>query len=78
MDRIRIRNEVEKELERAREKFPFWPHDMVHAAAIVGEEAGELLQAALQYHFEEKETLDDCDHEAIQTMAMCIRFLEGK
>ena len=78
MDRIRIMKEVERELERAREKFPFWPRDMIHAAAIVVEEAGELLQSSLQFHFEEKKTLEDCDKEAIHTLAMCIRFLEGK
>jgi len=70
--------EVDKELKRARERFPFWPHDMIHAAAIVGEEAGELLRASLQYHFEEEKTLEDCDREAIHILAMCIRFLEGK
>jgi len=70
--------EVDKELERAREKFPFWPHDMIHAAAIVAEEAGELIQASLQYHYEEKTTMEECDKEAIHALAMCIRFLEGK
>ena len=69
---------VDKELERAREKFPSWPRDMIHAAAIVAEEAGELLRASLQYHFEEEKTLEDCDRETIHILAMCIRFLEGK
>lgn len=78
MNRVRIMVEVDKELERAREKFPFWPHDMIHAAAVVAEKAGELIQASLQYHHEEKTTMKECDKEAIQTMAMCIRFLEGK
>lgn len=70
--------EVDKELDRARKEFPFWPHDMIHAAAIVAEEAGELIQASLQYHYEEKTTMEECDKEAIQTIAMSIRFLEGK
>jgi len=68
---------VAEELVRAREKFPAWPTaDMVECAAIVGEEAGELIRAAL--HFKnEGGTVADCDNEAIQTMAMCVRFLQG-
>ena len=39
---------VNKEMERAKTKFPWWPEDQIHAAAIVAKEAGELLQTALQ------------------------------
>ena len=67
-------NAIREELERAREKFPSWPDDIVHAAATVGEESGELIQAALQYTYE-KGDLEACKKEAIQTAAMCIRFL---
>ena len=35
---------IEEELIRARDKFPKWPVDPIHAAAIVSEEAGELVQ----------------------------------
>ena len=40
------------ELQRAEEKHPGWPDDPVHAAAIVAEEAGEVVKAALnlRYH----------------------------
>ena len=63
-----------KELDRARKKFPRWPTSAVHAAAIVCEESGELIRAALQ-HSDESGELNACDKEAIQTAAMCIRFL---
>ncbi len=35
------------ELRYAERKFPGWPEDPVHAAAILAEEAGELVKAAL-------------------------------
>lgn len=69
--------EIEKELERAKAKFPGWPSlQPIHCAAIVAEEAGELVQAALQFEYEggDKENMKS---EAIQTAAMCIRFLEN-
>ncbi len=65
---------VYRELERAREKFPHWPTDPIHAAAIVAEEAGELVKAALDYTYLEG-THEDMDKEAAQTAAMGIRFL---
>jgi hypothetical protein len=66
-----------KELDRARIKFPTWPSDIVHAAAIICEESGELIRAAIQ-NFAEDGSLEDCDKEAIQTAAMCLRFLQRK
>lgn len=68
----RIRDEVA----RARTKHPTWPRgDTLFSAAIVMEEAGELMRAAVQ-HRGEGGTLEACDEEAIQTAAMCIRFLQ--
>lgn len=66
---------IEEELERARKKFPKWPKDHIHAAAIVAEEAGELIRAALQYKYEFQKS-SAITEEAIQTAAMCIRLLE--
>ena len=43
---------VDEELYHARDKFPNWSADQVHNAAIVGEETGELIRAALQYYYE--------------------------
>lgn len=64
------------ELGKAMQKHPEWPSDVVHAAAIVAEESGELVRAAIQCHYGEK----DCDKrdlakEASHTAATAIRFL---
>lgn len=66
------------ELKKAEEKFPGWPTDPIHAAAIVAEEAGELVQAAIDFTYS-----DDLpghwqmEEEAAQCAAMGIRFLLG-
>lgn len=65
-----------EELERAETKHPAWPSDPIHAAAVVQEECGEMVKAAVQYVYEggeEKALLV----EAIQTGAMAIRFLKN-
>ena len=62
-----------EELERAEAKFPWWPTDPIHAAAIVAEEAGELIRAALRETYEGAE--DEMVTEAIQTGAMALRFI---
>ena len=69
---------VEDELERAKEKFPMWPDDPIHAAAVVFEEAGELQKATLEHMYEPtKSDLLDVRNEAIQTAAMAVRFLQS-
>ncbi|MDR2744410.1 MAG: hypothetical protein LBB66_04340 [Desulfovibrio sp.] len=62
------------ELVEASEKHPDWPSDVVHAAAILQEEAGELIQAALDYYYGkgDKRRLIE---ETVQCGAMAIRFL---
>lgn len=66
------------ELDRATTKFPAWPTDPLHAVAIIGEELGELTQAALQCCYEEDKALpDDVRREAVQVAAMALRFLAG-
>lgn len=69
-----IIQDVLDELERAQEKFPTWPSDPVHAAAVVAEEAGELVKAVLQSTYEQA-PFDNVRKEAIQTVAMALRFL---
>ena len=64
------------ELERAKSKFEYWPYDPIHAASIVAEESGELVRATLRHVYEEGPE-DEIQTEAIQTAAMCIRFLEA-
>lgn len=62
------------DLDSAQEKFPEWPKDHIHKAAIVAEEAGELVQAALKHTYEGGRYYD-MHSEALQTAAMAIRFL---
>lgn len=71
-----IQKEVLDELQRSKVKHDFWPSDIVHAAAIVAEESGELVRASLQYHYEDG-TKEEIKKEAIQTAAMCLRLLEN-
>jgi len=66
--------EIYDEYFRAATLHPNWPEDLIHQAAIVGEEAGELLQAALKYTYEDG-TRAAIRKEAIQTAAMCYRLL---
>lgn len=79
------------ELARAAIKHPVFPLDIIHGAAIVGEESGELLRACLQLVYEtgqKKENgfilatraevmvaKDEVYTEALHTAATAIRFL---
>lgn len=65
---------VSEELVRARDLHPSWPEDSIHQAAIVQEEAGELIRAALQHEFDDAPK-KPMETEAIQTAAMALRFL---
>jgi len=72
-------HEVSPELQRAADKFPGWPDDMLHALAIIGEEYGELVKDVLQHHYEphKSKTCKDIRAEAVQTIAMLHRFLNS-
>jgi hypothetical protein len=65
---------IKEEYARAMRKFPDWHEDPVVAAAVVAEESGELIRAALQYRNEDGK-ITAMKKEAIQTAAMAIRFL---
>ncbi|MBL7779953.1 MAG: hypothetical protein JNM22_01965 [Saprospiraceae bacterium] len=65
---------VTVEYDSAVKQHPEWPEDLIHKAAIVAEESGELIQAALQYQYE-KGRYYQMHKEATQTAAMCFRFL---
>lgn len=73
MDELKL---ILEELQRAEAKHPKWPKDVIHAAAIVSEESGELIRAAVQYTYEDGNK-KDLEKEAIQTAATCIRFLKN-
>ena len=82
MNRQSIWAEIELELRAAKKKFPGWPEHAAAQAGIVVEEAGELMQACLQYKYQRKDLTED-EHkarmrkEAIQTAVTAIRFLEN-
>ena len=62
------------ELDRAEQKFPQWPEDIIHRSAIVQEEAGELTRAALRSVYEHG-AKSDLYKEAKQVAAMGLRFV---
>ncbi len=67
---------INAELDRACTKFPRWQTDGIQAAAVVGEEAGELDKEANQMTFEpHKSSLASVEAEAAQVGAMAVRFL---
>jgi len=68
---------IESELHIAKHKHPDWPTDPVHAAAIVAEESGELIRAAIQLKIEKTGSLAALEREAIQTIATAVRLLEN-
>lgn len=71
-----VLDDVTEEFFRATEKFPTWPTDPLHALAVVNEEVGELSKAVLQAVYEpEKQDPEDVREEAIQSMAMLLRFV---
>lgn len=65
---------VRVEIARAMALHPVWPDDVVYAAATVAEEAGELVQAALDV-FDGTKKIDSVRREALHTAATSIRLL---
>lgn len=68
---------VVREMRRAEEKHPEWPEDIVHAAAIVAEESGELVRAAVNCYYENEQLRVEVAEEAVQTAATCLRLLNN-
>lgn len=67
---------VRAELDSARSRYPWWPRDMIHAAAIASEESGEVVKACNSYVWQQgDESLADIRKEAVQAIAMWTRFL---
>jgi NTP pyrophosphatase (non-canonical NTP hydrolase) len=62
-------------VERATAKWPDWPSDPLHAAAIPAEELGELQKAILQLTYEDEGGSDRIREEALDLAAAAIRFL---
>jgi hypothetical protein len=74
MNLEQINYEMIHELYRAEKKFPQWPKDPVHGAGIMAEEAGEALQAALDFYYGRGDS-KKLKKEIIHTLAMAARFL---
>ena len=62
------------ELRKAEAKHPGWPEDKIHAVAIMIEEAGESMQAAIDCVYSEGD-IEKLRVELAQTGAMAIRAL---
>ena len=71
-----ILDKVRDELRRAEKKFPGWHDDVIHAAAVIGEETGELIRATLKQQYEQG-SCEAVEQEAVQVVAMGFRFLLG-
>jgi len=82
--RTGILDDVMKEYRRSKKKSPSWPDHPAAQAGIVVEEAGQLMQASLQWKYERAESNDDQASQrqkmrckAIEVAASAIRFLEN-
>ena len=64
------------ELAISEDGHPSWPKDIIHQVAIMAEESGEAVRAALNYVYE-KGSLEHYRMELIQTAAMSIRCLKN-
>lgn len=64
------------ELKEAKEKWPNWAYDPVHATGILNEEAGECMQASLDFCYSNG-NIEQMKKEAAQVGAMAIRFLDN-
>ena len=67
---------VAHELEQAEKKHPNFPTDIVHGVAIMAEESGEAVQAALHCHYEGGNEAH-LVNELVQTSAMCFRLIKS-
>jgi hypothetical protein len=68
--------EIDGEIHQAEAKYPDWPDDPIHGAAIMAEESGEAVRACLNmvYHGADRA---EYRKELVQTAAMAIRAILG-
>lgn len=67
-------DDIIMELQTAEYQHPQWPKDIIHGVAIMAEESGEAVRAALN-HVYHRDDIEELKKELIQTAAMCIRNL---
>ncbi|MES2004305.1 MAG: hypothetical protein V4450_07275 [Bacteroidota bacterium] len=84
MNRNEIWQAIELELRHVKKKHPRWPDHPAAQAGIVVEEAGELMQACLDFKYQRSNSEIVLDvqkermrKEALQTAVTAIRFLEN-
>ena len=65
---------IAEEIRRAEMLHPGWPSDPIHGAAIVAEEAGELVQASIDVVYSNGDEYRMIE-ESIHTAATAIRLL---
>lgn len=67
--------DIFKEISAAQEKHGTLPDDLIHCAAIISEETGELCQSTLRYEYEGRTTVSLIYAEACQVAAMAILLM---
>jgi NTP pyrophosphatase (non-canonical NTP hydrolase) len=65
---------IYREIARATTLHPYWPQDQIHAAAVIAEEAGEVVKAVLDETYEDGPE-DAATTEAVHCAATCVRFI---
>lgn len=69
-----IGNAILQEVRSAEKKHPLWPNDIIHGVAIIAEESGEAVRAALNHEYSNG-AMADIEKEIVQTAATCYRML---
>jgi hypothetical protein len=73
--------DIRQEVSSAEAKFPLWPDDVIHGAAVMAEEAGEAVKAALECVYGGADPANLPARQAayrkelLHTAAMCVRAI---
>ena len=67
-------NLILAEYRRAKDLHPLWPDDIIHAVAIMCEESGKAIRAAINLQYEDW-NIEDVEKKLIETAAMVLRCL---
>ena len=73
-----VRQLLEEELIRARQKHQNWPTDTIHRAMILLDQAGGIAKEAFRCIYSGGHTgTEYLEKEVLHTAVVCIRWLEG-